>query len=358
MSFSTFASALLLSLTAVMSSSCQKNETSTGAEKDKSVPDVNLPGIDTGSLTAREKREWSGYVARLPAHCAGQKVSVAACVEQKLACNLCVPEAKFILKTVRDGYTEEQVEKAFAARFDPDKVKAVPEDESPTKGPANAPITVVEFADFECPFCGSEFAVMKKAFETHSPNVRFIYKIIALPMHQNAEPAARAAFAAMKQGKFWEMHDKLFQNQQAQQRSDLEAYAKDLGLDIPKFLTDMNSSAAKDRIERDKKTFETIGAKGTPTIFVNGRDFDPKMDINDWITLELQLRGSNPGGAPSLAMPSGATAAASGSPTLMPSATATGATSAVAVKATASAIAPASTLSSIKPIPIPTARKP
>jgi predicted DsbA family dithiol-disulfide isomerase len=167
---------------------------------------------------------------------------------------------------------------------------------------------------------------MKKAFETHSPNVRFVYKIIALPMHANAENAARAGFAAMRQGKFWEMHDMLFTHQNALQKSDLEAYAKDLGLDAVKFLNDMNSTAAKDRIERDKKTFELLGAKGTPTVYVNGRDFDPKMDINEWIRLELELGVSGAvapgGGSMQLAPTASASVLATGAPSLLPTVTA------------------------------------
>ena len=109
----------------------------------------------------------------------------------------------------------------------------------------------------------------------------------------------------MNQGKFWEMHDKLFANRDHLEQADVDGYAKELGLDVAKLHTDMASQATTDRIDRDKKLGESVGVQGTPTIFINGRDYDPRQDIEDWLALELQsINGAAPAPAPAPAAPS------------------------------------------------------
>jgi hypothetical protein len=272
--------------------------------------DVNLPGVDTSMLTPREKREWSAYVSELMAPCSDTPVSVADCVKEKRSCSKCVPGAKYVLRGVRDGLSQEQIEKSFHNRFDADRVKNVLLDGSPSKGPESAPITLVEFADFECPFCAMEAPVLEKAWQAHQTTVRFVYKYFVISAHPHGESAARAAIAAANQGKFWEMHDMLFANRDHLEGADIDSYAKALGLDMAKFHADMQAPATTDRIERDKKLGESLGVQGTPTIYLNGREFDPHQDLDDWINLELQTTGAAATtGAPAPASPS-----ASGAP--------------------------------------------
>jgi protein-disulfide isomerase len=256
--------------------------------------DVTLAGVDTSTLTPREKKEWSSYVSELLAPCSDVPVPIAQCVTEKRNCTKCVAAAKFVAKGVRDGLSRDQIEKSYHGRFDADRIKNVAIDDSPSKGPASAPVTIVEFADFECPFCAMEAPVLEKAWNEHRGSVRFVYKYFPLSGHPHGEIAARAAIAAAMQGKFWEMHDKLFSNREHLEQSDLEGYAKELGLDVVKFRTDAQSQAATDRIARDKKTAESLDVKGTPTIYINGRDYDPKQDLNDWLALELTGAGVDP----------------------------------------------------------------
>jgi hypothetical protein len=192
--------------------------------------DVTLTGVDTSMLTPREKKEWSTYVSELLAPCSDVPVPVAQCVQEKRNCSRCVPAAKFVLKGVRDGMSRDQIEKSYHNRFDADRIKNVPIDDSPTKGPSSAPITIIEFADFECPFCAMEAPVLEKAWEEHKNTVRFVYKFFPLSAHPHGEIAARAAIAAGAQGKFWEMHAKLFGNRDHLEQSDIDGYAKDIGL--------------------------------------------------------------------------------------------------------------------------------
>src|ERR1700722_16672204 len=108
-------------------------------------PEVTIPGVDSSALTPREKKEWSGYVGTLLAPCADVPVSIAQCAIEKRSCSKCIPAARYILKAVRDGMSQEQVEKSYHNRFDADKVRNVDVGTSPSKGPVGAPITVIEF---------------------------------------------------------------------------------------------------------------------------------------------------------------------------------------------------------------------
>jgi protein-disulfide isomerase len=258
-------------------------------------------------LTSREKREWSTYVSELMAPCSDTPVSIDQCVQEKRSCSKCVPGAKYVLRGVRDGMSQEQIEKSYHNRFDADRIKNVTLDGSPVKGPESAPITLVEFADFECPFCAMEAPVLEKMWQAHQSNVRFVYKYFVISAHPHGESAARAAIAAGNQGKFWEMHDALFVNRDHLEGADIDGYAKELGLDLAKLHNDMQSQAATDRVDRDKKLGEELGVLGTPTIFINGREYDPHQDLDEWITMELQTAGA---GAPAAAAaPSAASSA-------------------------------------------------
>lgn len=290
------ASAWFLAATAVVTQggSCQKEQGGGApATKDTPTAQITLEGIDTSALTVREKREWSSYVSKYQAPCP-QSGTIAECVKDKKSCEACVPAAKFLLTQVRDGRTEEQVDVAFKNRFDPSTVKEVALDESPFKGPENAPITVVEFADFECPHCGSMAPVVKKAWAERKSAVKVVFKFLPLPLHPHAEPAAKAAIAAWRQGKFWDMHDKLFGNQQKLESSDLDRYAKEIGLDLGKFRADMESTTTRDRIERDKKLSDQLQVGGTPTFYINGRTFDSAQDLGAWLDTELKGKGLDP----------------------------------------------------------------
>lgn len=141
---------------------------------------------------------------------------------------------------------------------------------SPTKGPENAPITIVEFSDFECPFCARGADTVESVFKEYPGKVKVVFKNLPLPFHKRAEPAARAALAAEKQGKFWEMHDAFFKNQRGLTNEFIMKTAKDLGLDMDKFQKDMESEEVKAQVKDDMEQARKIGISGTPGFSVNG----------------------------------------------------------------------------------------
>jgi protein-disulfide isomerase len=148
----------------------------------------------------------------------------------------------------------------------------VPAD-SPSFGPATAKVTIVEFSDFECPFCSRVGPTLAQIKENYAKDVRVVFLNQPLPFHKNAKLAAEAAMAAHEQGKFWEMHDKLFANQKALERASLEKYAQEIGLNMSKFKAALDSSKFKAKVEADMAAGSAVGANGTPTFFINGREF-------------------------------------------------------------------------------------
>jgi len=146
----------------------------------------------------------------------------------------------------------------------------VPTEGSPSKGPANAPITIVEFSDFQCPFCGRVVPTMQEVMKDYDGKVRMVFRQHPLPFHPNAMPAAKASLAANEQGKFWEMHDKLFENQKDLSDDTITKIAKDLGLNMKKFNDSRNSTKFDAQIQDDIKFAEANGATGTPSAFING----------------------------------------------------------------------------------------
>ena len=142
-------------------------------------------------------------------------------------------------------------------------------------GPMGAPVTIVEYADFECPSCQAYAPVLSQLVKEYPQNVQFVYRYFPLPQHPNAVPSARAAEAAGLQGKFWEMHDLLFVNHaewetQTNPSEVFKKYATQLGLDTARFETDYTSKVVIDRVSKDANDAATNKLSYTPPIFLNG----------------------------------------------------------------------------------------
>ncbi len=147
-------------------------------------------------------------------------------------------------------------------------------DDDAFKGDANAPVTIVEFSDFQCPFCARFYTdtlplIEKEYIETGK--VKLVFRDFPLGFHQNAQKASEAAECAKEQGKFWEMHDTIFDNQNAISVDDLKQYAADLGLDTEKFNDCLDTGKYEQEVKKDMEEGQSYGVTGTPAFFINGR---------------------------------------------------------------------------------------
>ncbi len=151
-----------------------------------------------------------------------------------------------------------------------EKIAKISKDDAASFGPDDAKVTIVEFSDFECPFCSRAADVASKVKEKYGDKVRFVFRHFPLPFHPNAHAAAQASLEAESQGKFWAFHDKLFANQKALDRSSLEGYAKEVGMDLGKLKKALDDQTHKEQVDADMKLGEEVAVDGTPTMFLNG----------------------------------------------------------------------------------------
>ena len=148
-------------------------------------------------------------------------------------------------------------------------------------GSADAAVTLVEYGDFQCPSCGAAHPIVQQVREALGDRLRFVYRHFPLSqMHEYAFGAAEAAEAAGAQGKFWEMHDMLFENQEALSEQDLLSYAADLGLDVDRFASDLNDGTFDEKVRHDFMGGVKSGVNGTPTFFINGVRHDGSWEGN------------------------------------------------------------------------------
>lgn len=142
---------------------------------------------------------------------------------------------------------------------------------SPARGPADAPVTLTVFSDFQCPYCSRLVAFVDEIQARNPTTVRVVFKQFPLRMHNMALPAALASLAAREQGKFWPMHDRLFASSSQLSEEKFRALAKEVGLDLARFDKDRASQKLRDEVLRDQGLGQQAGVQGTPTVFINGK---------------------------------------------------------------------------------------
>jgi 2-hydroxychromene-2-carboxylate isomerase len=159
-------------------------------------------------------------------------------------------------------------------------------------------VTLVEWADFECPFCGIAAPLLQALVERYPSEVKLVFKNYPLSAHEHSEGAARAGVAAFHQGKFWQLNRAMFESQKAGlDDATLLKLAREQGLDMKAFEADRASEATADAVARDRKQADELGLEGTPMIYINGRHFsldhfDLRQDLQPWIDLEIALNSS------------------------------------------------------------------
>jgi protein-disulfide isomerase len=159
------------------------------------------------------------------------------------------------------------------------------------QGPANAAMTLVEYGDFECPACGAAYRAVKEVQRALKGRMRFVFRNFPLTRHPHAEQAAEAAEAAGAQGKFWEMHDALYENQDALEDENLVTYAENIGVDGGRLATEIESGTHIGRVREDFEGGIRNGVEGTPTFFINGVRYDGSYDPESLIAALTQAEG-------------------------------------------------------------------
>lgn len=161
------------------------------------------------------------------------------------------------------------------------------------QGPADAPVTLLEYGDYQCPYCGAAHPIVKALQRHLSGNLRFAFRHFPLAtVHEYAEGAAEGAEAAGAQGKFWQMHDTLFENQPALDFESLVGYAEELGLDVERFATELENQVYAPRVREDFISGIRSGVNGTPTFFINGVRHEGSFDFETMLeVIQARMQG-------------------------------------------------------------------
>jgi len=178
--------------------------------------------------------------------------------------------------------------------IDPNKVHKVNTAGSPSIGPEDASVTLIEFSDFQCPFCARVTPTLEQIQETYGDDVRIVFKHLPLRIHPQAPMAHAASEAAKAQGKFWEMHDLIFANPRQLTEEKFVEYAGQIDLDVEQFKVDMASPEVKKRVDADVAEASQLGVTGTPGFFINGKFVSgakPFADFKQRIDAELDAQG-------------------------------------------------------------------
>ncbi len=245
---------------------------------------TDLPGVDFKGLTAAQKQKV--LVALREAGCpCGCQMQLARCRVEDPACGQSTELARIAVAAIRAGediksaLANSPYVKAAASRnrvlLDPVKIAI---DGAPSKGPADARITLVEFSDFQCPFCIRAVGQLEAVLKAYPQDVRLVYKQFPLDNHGQARVASQASLAAHAQGKFWLLHDRMYAQSRQINRANILMWAKELGLEMGSFTLAMNATATSQAVEQDLAEGGRIGVEGTPTLFINGKKYQGSLD--------------------------------------------------------------------------------
>jgi len=256
---------------------------------------INLPGVDFTGMS-KVSRDIALEVLRSEKCNCGCDMKIAECRMGDPGCGVSRRFAQFVVREASAG------KKAAAIREDLTKYASTPPpvldeqaaklsiDGDPVRGPANARVTIVEFSDFQCPFCAEASTQVKLFLQKYPNDARLVFKQFPLDSHSQAALAAQASLAAQAQGKFWELHDKMYANFRSLSRVRILAWAKELGLDVPRFTADLDTHKYASRVAAEEKEGEIAGVEGTPTFFIDGHRLNAVFDLATVAPLIAQKR--------------------------------------------------------------------
>lgn len=241
----------------------------------------NLAGVDFAGLTPARKVHALNALRAQACTC-GCGMKVAECRVKDPNCSFSRGLASVTVGAIRSGKTEtaaiaDSKASKFGSRPAPkllDDPVPIPTLGSPSVGATTASITLVEFSDFQCPYCSKAVTQINATLKAYPNDVRLVFKQYPLDSHPEAAVSAAASLAAHAQGKFWPMHDVMFANRSKLSRKAILAWAGEIGLDMKRFTADLDSDAIRKTVLRDQADGDKAGVEGTPTIFLNGQKYN------------------------------------------------------------------------------------
>jgi protein-disulfide isomerase len=242
------------------------------------------PGVDFSGLTKPQKDAVLAVIRTEPCAC-GCAMKVAECRVKDPACGNSRRLAAFAVRDASAGKAE------AAIRADLDKYAKEPPPvleppvkinlgAAPFKGSPTAKVTIVEFSDFQCPYCAKAATEAAAVVQKFPKDVKLVYKQFPLEDHSQAALAAEASIAAQAQGKFWQLHDKMYANFRSINRARIFAWATEAGLDMTRFKADLDAHKYAARVKAEEQEGEVAGVEGTPTFFINGKRFNGVFEVS------------------------------------------------------------------------------
>ncbi len=261
---------------------------------------VELPGVSWDGTTPDQKLAALNAIRAFDCTC-GCGMKVAQCRIEDPPCGHSTALSAMAVTAAKQGKSEAEIravlEQSPLAKqakqrnrilLDPVEIRTAG---APVKGPAGARVTIVEFSDFQCPYCAVAVTKLNELMQAYPNDVRLVFKQFPLEIHSTAATAAAAALAAHRQGRFWPLHDKMYSEFRHLSRSSILDWARQLGLNQAQFQTDMDSAATQVAIQHDLDDGINAGVQGTPTVFVNGKKYQGSLELEAFrriIDLELK----------------------------------------------------------------------
>ena len=244
-------------------------------EKKDDKPDVSVyPGFDFGKLAVEHQKLFIEVAKTELCPCPDSKGSLHECLQSedpKIRCVVSMQAAEIIAIMANGGMGKTDIYEKVSEFIDSTKkIHTFDLKNSPFRGNKDAKVVLVEFADFQCPHCKEAASIMKDLSDKMGDKIAFYYKNFPLGSPLSV-PAATAALAAHKQGKFWPMHDLLFQDQRTLSEEKIESLAQGIGLNMKKFKSDLRNPEIVAQVNLERKEGEDAGLSGTPTLYINGR---------------------------------------------------------------------------------------
>jgi protein-disulfide isomerase len=255
-----------------------------------SVEGGSLPaGIDLGKLDDLKRKVFDQVVGQEPSAC-GKGHSLLHSVKHDGSCRASFYAVRYVARLANSGSSEAEIRQKLEQRFRAPRIPYIDVSQAPSQGNPSARVKIVEFADYECTHCKEAQALMHTLLTEYAKDVILYFKHFPFTQHINALNGALGASAAQKQGKFWQFHEKVWENSEHLRPAVLEGIAREIGLDFSRWYDDVGTQENRGHVQRDRAEGVSLEIHSTPAIFINGRRYTDELDLldlKDWIDEEL-----------------------------------------------------------------------